>query len=116
MYIDPHIHMVSRTTDDYARMAAAGCVAVTEPAFWAGFDRSSAAGFQDYFRQLTDSEPRRAVLNCPGVRETRAVRDSPSYSPPWPALCLAFSGRRSRGERQRCRATPVLRPLQVHRG
>ena len=44
-YIDPHIHMVSRTTDDYQRMAQAGCVAITEPAFWAGFDRSSPQGF-----------------------------------------------------------------------
>ena len=61
MYIDPHVHMVSRTTDDYARMAVAGCVAITEPAFWAGYDRSSAQGFHDYFRQLTDSEPRRAA-------------------------------------------------------
>jgi len=61
MYIDPHVHMVSRTTDDYARMATAGCVAITEPAFWAGFDRSSAQGFHDYFRQLTESEPRRAA-------------------------------------------------------
>ncbi len=60
-YIDPHIHMVSRTTDDYERMALAGCVAVTEPAFWAGFDRSSAEGFHDYFRQLTEFEPRRAA-------------------------------------------------------
>lgn len=60
-YIDPHIHMVSRTTDDYQRMALAGCVAVSEPAFWAGFDRSSPAGFLDYFRQLTDTEPRRAA-------------------------------------------------------
>ena len=60
-YIDPHIHMVSRTTDDYARMAQAGCVAITEPAFWAGFDRSSAQGFHDYFRQLTESEPKRAA-------------------------------------------------------
>ena len=60
-YIDPHIHMVSRTTDDYVRMAQAGCVAVTEPAFWAGFDRSSAQGFYDYFRQLTEYEPRRAA-------------------------------------------------------
>ena len=60
-YIDPHIHMVSRTTDDYERMAQAGCVAITEPAFWAGFDRSSPQGFYDYFRQLTDSEPRRAA-------------------------------------------------------
>jgi hypothetical protein len=53
--------MVSRTTDDYQRMAQAGCVAVTEPAFWAGFDRSSPQGFYDYFRQLTDTEPRRAA-------------------------------------------------------
>ena len=60
-YIDPHIHMVSRTTDDYARMAQAGCVAITEPAFWAGYDRSSPKGFYDYFRQLTESEPARAA-------------------------------------------------------
>lgn len=30
-YIEPHAHMVSRTTDDYARMALAGCEAVCEP-------------------------------------------------------------------------------------
>ena len=60
-YIDPHIHMVSRTTDDYQRMAQAGCVANTEPAFWAGFDRSSPQGFYDYFKQLTDTEPKRAA-------------------------------------------------------
>lgn len=53
--------MVSRVTDDYERMALAGCVAVCEPAFWAGFDRSSAAGFYDYFCQLTEHEPRRAA-------------------------------------------------------
>jgi predicted metal-dependent TIM-barrel fold hydrolase len=54
--------MVSRTTDDYQRMAQAGCIAITEPAFWAGFDRSSAQGFFDYFRQLTEYEPRRAAI------------------------------------------------------
>jgi predicted metal-dependent TIM-barrel fold hydrolase len=59
-YIDPHIHMVSRTTDDYKRMALAGCRMVSEPAFWAGFDRSGAEGFRDYFRQLTEYEGRRA--------------------------------------------------------
>jgi uncharacterized protein len=42
-------------------MATAGCVAVCEPAFWAGYDRSSARGFYDYFRQLTDFEPKRAA-------------------------------------------------------
>ena len=60
-YIDPHIHMVSRTTDDYRRMAQAGCAAITEPAFWAGYDRCSVEGFRDYFRQLTDTEPARAA-------------------------------------------------------
>ena len=35
-YIDPHIHMVSRTTDDYETLAKMGCVAMSEPAFWAG--------------------------------------------------------------------------------
>ena len=60
-YIEPHGHMVSRTTDDYLDMATAGCAAVCEPAFWAGFDRSSPAGFHDYFCQLTDYEPKRAA-------------------------------------------------------
>lgn len=60
-YIDPHIHMISRVTDDYERMAMAGCRAVAEPAFWAGFDRGSAAGFHDYFRHLTEVEPKRAA-------------------------------------------------------
>jgi len=60
-YIDIHAHMVSRTTDDYQQMAMAGCVAVTEPAFWPGWDRSSADGFEDYFRQLTEFEPKRAA-------------------------------------------------------
>jgi uncharacterized protein len=59
-FIDPHVHMISRTTDDYERMARMGCVALSEPAFWAGFDRGSAEAFRDYFRQLTDFEPKRA--------------------------------------------------------
>src|SRR5215813_7614239 len=60
-YIEPHAHMVSRVTDDYQDMVAAGCAAVCEPAFWAGFDRSSPDGFFDYFSQLTEHEPARAA-------------------------------------------------------
>ena len=59
--IDPHIHMVSRTTDDYQALALAGIHTVTEPAFWAGFDRGTAEGFRDYFNQLTVAEPGRAA-------------------------------------------------------
>lgn len=60
-YVDPHIHMVSRTTDDYETLAKMGCVALSEPAFWAGFDRGSVDSFRDYFRQLTETEPKRAA-------------------------------------------------------
>ena len=61
-FIDPHLHMVSRTTDDYENLSRMGCRAISEPAFWAGFDRGSVDGFRDYFRQLTEVEPRRAAL------------------------------------------------------
>ena len=60
-YIEPHAHMVSRTTSDYEAMALAGCEAISEPAFWAGYDRSSAQGFYDYFSHLTGFEPQRAA-------------------------------------------------------
>jgi len=60
-YFDPHIHMVSRTTDDYETLAKMGCVGLSEPAFWAGFDRGSVESFRDYFRQLTEYEPKRAA-------------------------------------------------------
>ena len=60
-YIDMHAHMISRTTDDYEQMAMAGCRAVTEPAFWAGYDRTSAEAFADYFHHLTEFEPKRAA-------------------------------------------------------
>jgi hypothetical protein len=60
-WLDPHIHMISRVTDDYQRMAQCGCAALSEPAFWAGFDRGSAVAFHDYFRQLTEYEPKRAA-------------------------------------------------------
>ncbi|MCA9209742.1 MAG: TatD family hydrolase, partial [Planctomycetales bacterium] len=51
----------SRTTDDYETLAKMGCVAMSEPAFWAGFDRGSVESFRDYFRQLTEFEPKRAA-------------------------------------------------------
>ena len=63
-YFDPHIHMISRTTDDYETLAKMGCVGLSEPAFWAGFDRGSVESFRDYFRQLTEFEPKRAAQYC----------------------------------------------------
>jgi uncharacterized protein len=57
---DPHIHMTSRTTDDYAAMAAAGVQAVVEPAFWLGQPRTNPGSFADYFDSLIGWEPYRA--------------------------------------------------------
>lgn len=60
-YIDHHAHMTSRTTDDYEQMALTGCRVLTEPAFWAGYDRGSPQAFAAYFDALTDFEPKRAA-------------------------------------------------------
>ncbi|WP_327342624.1 TatD family hydrolase [Streptomyces europaeiscabiei] len=58
---DPHIHMTSRTTDDYEAMHEAGVRAVVEPAFWLGQPRTSPASFVDYFDSLLGWEPFRAA-------------------------------------------------------
>ncbi len=55
-FIDPHVHMVSRTTDDYEAMSAAGIVALIEPAFWLGQPRTEAGSFKDYFSTLVGWE------------------------------------------------------------
>jgi hypothetical protein len=57
---DPHIHMTSRTTADYEAMAAAGIVAVVEPAFWVGQPRTHVGTFEDYFSSLVGWERFRA--------------------------------------------------------
>ncbi len=59
--IEPHIHMIARTTQDYERMALMQCVACCEPSFWAGYDRTSAMAFHDYFTHISSFEPTRAA-------------------------------------------------------
>ncbi|MFE1902048.1 TatD family hydrolase [Streptomyces gardneri] len=58
---DPHIHMTSRTTDDYQAMHDAGVRALVEPSFWLGQPRTSPASFLDYFDSLLGWEPFRAA-------------------------------------------------------
>ncbi|MFC4853414.1 TatD family hydrolase [Actinophytocola glycyrrhizae] len=58
---DPHIHMTSRTTDDYEAMFSAGVRALVEPAFWLGQPRTSVASFTDYFDSLIGWERFRAA-------------------------------------------------------
>jgi predicted metal-dependent TIM-barrel fold hydrolase len=60
LIFEPHIHMYSRITDDYERMALAGVRAVLEPAFWLGQPRTNVATFVDYFETLIGWERFRA--------------------------------------------------------
>src|SRR6185295_1034382 len=57
---DPHIHMTSRTTDDYQAMARGGITAIVEPAFWVGQPRTHVGSFEDYFLSLLGWERFRA--------------------------------------------------------
>jgi hypothetical protein len=59
-FFDPHVHMTSRTTDDYQAMAEAGIVAIVEPAIWVGQPRTHVGTFEDYFLSLLGWERFRA--------------------------------------------------------
>ena len=61
MLIDPHAHMISRTTDDYEAMAASGVVAVIEPAFWIGQPRTNVGSYLDYLSSIVGFERFRAA-------------------------------------------------------
>ncbi len=50
-FVDPHIHMYSRTTDDYEKMALAGIRTVIEPSFWLGQERTSSDTLKDYSKE-----------------------------------------------------------------
>jgi len=72
---DPHIHMTSRTTDDYERMRDSGVRAIVEPAFWLGQPRTSVGSFVDYFDGLVGWEPFRASQF--GIRHHCAIALNP---------------------------------------
>jgi len=58
--IEPHIHMYSRTTDDYQRMYRSGIRVCVEPSFWLGANRRYAGTFFDYFNLILNFESVRA--------------------------------------------------------
>jgi len=60
MFVDPHAHMIARTTDDYQAMARAGVVAVIEPAFWLGQPRTNVGSYVDYLSTIIGFEKFRA--------------------------------------------------------
>jgi hypothetical protein len=58
--IEPHIHMYSRTTDDYEAMYREGIRVTVEPSFWLGASRRHAGTFYDYFNLILEFETQRA--------------------------------------------------------
>ncbi|MCX2729204.1 TatD family hydrolase [Saccharopolyspora sp. NFXS83] len=72
---DPHIHMTSRTTDDYEAMHAAGVRALVEPAFWLGQPRTGVGSFTDYFDSLIGWERFRAARF--GIRHHATIALNP---------------------------------------
>ena len=59
--IEPHVHMIARTTDDYMAMYAHGIRVCVEPSFWLGENRRYAGSFFDYFRLSLEFEHTRAA-------------------------------------------------------
>ncbi|MBY5164345.1 TatD family hydrolase [Salsipaludibacter albus] len=91
---DPHVHMTSRTTDDYEAMADSGVTAIVEPAFWLGQPRTSVGSFVDYFASLVGWEPYRAAqfgiahhctiaLNPKEANDTGLAREVLEVLPRW---------------------------------
>ncbi|NUQ33617.1 MAG: TatD family hydrolase [Planctomycetaceae bacterium] len=100
---DPHIHVISRVTDDYERMATCGITHICEPQFWLGQARTSVGTFVDYFKHLTEYEVARAAdygikhyccigLNPREANDDRVNKDVLAILPEWikHPTCLAI--------------------------
>lgn len=78
MIIEPHIHMISRTTDEYMAMHKAGIRVCVEPSFWQGANRRYAGTFFDYFRLSLEFENIRAARF--GIDHFSAIGMNPKES------------------------------------
>jgi len=59
-FFDPHIHMYSRTTDDYEKMSLSGIEVIVQPSFWLGSPRTHVGTFVDYWEHIISYETSRA--------------------------------------------------------
>ena len=106
--IEPHIHMYSRTTDDYVAMYEAGIRLAIEPSFWLGTNRRYAGTFFDYYQLILDFETERARrfgidhYACLSVNPKEAENlELAAVCAPWR---LARENAAARASRQRCRS------------
>jgi len=98
--IEPHIHMYSRTTDDYQAMYAAGIRACVEPSFWLGQDRRHAGTFFDYFNLILNFETKRA-RNF-GIDHFAAVGYNPKEAENTPLVDEVLAGMDEHLGHERC--------------
>ncbi len=88
--IEPHIHMLSRTTDDYTAMYAAGIRCVVEPSFWQGSNRRHPGTFFDHFALSLDFEPTRALRY--GVDHFSCISVNPKEAEDLPLALETLAG------------------------
>jgi len=98
--IEPHIHMYSRTTDDYQAMYAAGIRACVEPSFWLGSDRRYAGTFFDYFRLILEFETVRARRF--GIDHYCAISYNPKEAENTPLVDEVLAGMDEYLDHERC--------------
>lgn len=98
--IEPHIHMYSRTTDDYEAMYEAGIRACVEPSFWLGSDRRYAGTFFDYFRLILDFETVRARRF--GIDHYCAIAYNPKEAENKPLVDEVLAGMGEYLDHERC--------------
>ena len=98
--IEPHIHMYSRTTDDYQRMYEAGIRACVEPSFWLGSNRRYAGTFFDYFQLILEFETVRAKRF--GIDHYCAVSLNPKEAEDVPLADEVIAGLKEYLDHPRC--------------
>lgn len=97
--IDPHIHMYSRTTDDYDAMSKAGIEVVVEPSFWLGSPRRFVGTFEDYWEHLITFETKRA--NDFGIEHFVCVSVNPKEATTRPLALEAVEALKKYLDRER---------------
>ena len=98
--IEPHIHMYSRTTDDYQAMYGAGIRACVEPSFWLGTNRRYAGTFLDYFKLILEFETVRSQRF--GIDHFAAVSVNPKEAEDLRLVDEVLSGMGEYLDHERC--------------
>ncbi|HEX5186836.1 MAG TPA: TatD family hydrolase [Nitrososphaeraceae archaeon] len=88
-FFDPHIHMYSRTTDDYEKMSLAGIEVIVQPSFWLGSPRTSVGTFIDYWEHMISFETKRAKEY--GIEHFTCISVNPKESMERPLAFDAFN-------------------------